>query len=144
MCIPVHFPWLPGYIDATSTILIVLSMTGIFPDRPRIVCVCVCVHECVATLQGQAGSWYSCTWKNIHRAVGTSGMPLFMGGGATHAASCASVCMSHVMALAPQHGTHRGTCPLARLSHHCPQQGVPTCLSTRGEQSWQDARNYII
>ena len=27
--------------------------------------------------------------------------------------------------------------------HHRLQQGVPTCLSTRGEQSQQDARNYI-
>ena len=31
-----------------------------------------------------------------------------------------------------------------RVSHHQhPQQGVPTSLSPRGEQSRQDARNYI-
>ena len=34
----------------------------------------------VATLQGQAGSWYLCRQKNIQGAVGMSGMPLFMGG----------------------------------------------------------------
>ena len=54
------------------------------------------------TIQGQAGSWYLCRWKNIHRPVGLSGMRLFMGGQATHAASCMSPCMSHIMALAPQ------------------------------------------
>ena len=100
-----------------------------------------CQTPCVATLQGQAGSWYLCRRRNIHRAIGMSGMPLFMGGRTTHAASCVSICMSHVMALAPQHVTHHGTCPLVCLSHcHCPQQGVPTCLSTRGEQSQKTAR----
>ena len=35
MCIPVHSPWLPGYIDVTWTILLdMLTMTGLFPDRP--------------------------------------------------------------------------------------------------------------
>ena len=34
----------------------------------------------VAPLQGQAGPWYLCRQKNIHGAVGMSGMPLFMGG----------------------------------------------------------------
>ena len=95
--------------------------------------------ECVATLQGQAGPWYSCRWKNIHGAVGMSGMPLFMGGRATHTVSCVSVCMSPVMTLAPQCGTHRGI-PFHVSHHHRPHQGVPTCLSARGEQSWQDAR----
>ena len=32
MCIPVHSPWLPGYIDVTQTIL-TLTMAGLFPDR---------------------------------------------------------------------------------------------------------------
>ena len=96
----------------------------------------------VATLQGQACPWYSCRQQNIHRAVGMSGMPLFTGGRATRAASCVSICMS-LTALALQHGTHCGSCPLACLSSS-PQQGVPTCVSTRGKQSWQDARNYII
>ena len=35
-CIPVHSPWLPGYIDFTRTILIILTMAGLFPDRPCI------------------------------------------------------------------------------------------------------------
>ena len=33
MHIPVPSPWLPGYIDVTKTILIILTMVGFFPDR---------------------------------------------------------------------------------------------------------------
>ena len=33
MCIPIHSPWLPGYIDITQTVLM-LTMAGIFPDKP--------------------------------------------------------------------------------------------------------------
>ena len=36
MCIPVHSPWLPGYIDATQTVLVMLTVAGLFLDRPRI------------------------------------------------------------------------------------------------------------
>ena len=43
--------------------------------------------NCVATLQGKAGAWYSCRQNNTHGAIGMSGMPLFMGGRAMHAAS---------------------------------------------------------
>ena len=32
---PVHSPWLPGYISIAQTVLIVLIMTGLFPDRTR-------------------------------------------------------------------------------------------------------------
>ena len=45
MCIPVHSPWLPSYIDVAQTILIIilylkcnnitLTMAGLFPDRPQ-------------------------------------------------------------------------------------------------------------
>ena len=35
MCIPVHSPWLPGYIDVAQTILIMLTMAGLFPDTPH-------------------------------------------------------------------------------------------------------------
>ena len=34
----------------------------------------------------------------------------------------ASICLSHVMALAPQHGTHLGTCPVACLPSSCPNR----------------------
>ena len=37
MCILVHSPWLPGYIDVTQTILIILTMVGLFPDRPCVI-----------------------------------------------------------------------------------------------------------
>ena len=87
----------------------------------------------VATLQGQAGSWYLCRQKNVHGAVGMSGMPFFTG----RRAMC--VCVSHVMAPAPQHGTHHGTCPLACLPSSLPPAGSPTCLSTRGKQSRKTA-----
>ena len=30
MCIPVHSPWLPGYIDVTQTVLVTLTMVGLF------------------------------------------------------------------------------------------------------------------
>ena len=35
MCIPVHSPWLPGYISVVQTILVALTMAGLFPDRQR-------------------------------------------------------------------------------------------------------------
>ena len=34
MRIPVHPPWLPGYIDVIQTILIILTMAGLFPTVP--------------------------------------------------------------------------------------------------------------
>ena len=33
MCIPVHSPWLPGYNDVMQTILVILTMAGLFLDR---------------------------------------------------------------------------------------------------------------
>ena len=36
MCIPAHCPWLPGYTDVAQTLLIILTMVGLFPDRPHI------------------------------------------------------------------------------------------------------------
>ena len=36
MHIPVCSPWLPGYMDVAQTILVILTMAGLFPDRPRI------------------------------------------------------------------------------------------------------------
>ena len=33
MHIPVHSPWLPGYIDVTQTILLMLTKIGLFLDR---------------------------------------------------------------------------------------------------------------
>ena len=34
MHISVHSPWLPGYIDVTQTVLVILTMAGLFLDRP--------------------------------------------------------------------------------------------------------------
>ena len=36
MHIPVLSPWLPGYTDVAQTILVILTMVGFFPNRPRI------------------------------------------------------------------------------------------------------------
>ena len=44
MCVPVHSPWLPGYISVMLTILIILTMAGLFPDRP---CMLVAQHVVV-------------------------------------------------------------------------------------------------
>ena len=32
--IPVHSPWLPDYIDVVQTILVILTIAGLFLDRP--------------------------------------------------------------------------------------------------------------
>ena len=32
--IPVHSPWLPGYISVAQIVLVTLTMAGLFPDRP--------------------------------------------------------------------------------------------------------------
>ena len=54
---------------------------------------------------------------------------IFIHGWATmHAASCVSVCVSHVGAPAPQRGTHSDTCPLACLSSSPPPAGSPYLL----------------
>ena len=37
MCMPVHSPGLPGYIDITQTVLIILTIAGVLLDRPCIV-----------------------------------------------------------------------------------------------------------
>ena len=37
MCIPVHFPWLPGYTGVVQTVLIILIVAGLRPDRPQYV-----------------------------------------------------------------------------------------------------------
>ena len=49
MHIPVHSPWLPGYINVAQTILIILTTAGFFPDRP-----------CRIPRSGIAGSHDSC------------------------------------------------------------------------------------
>ena len=36
MCIPVPSPWLPGYSGVVEILLVMLTMAGLFPYRPRI------------------------------------------------------------------------------------------------------------
>ena len=33
MCIPVHSPWLPGYINVARTVLVILTMAGLFSGQ---------------------------------------------------------------------------------------------------------------
>ena len=40
VCIPIHFPWLPGYINVMQTLFVVLTMAGLFTDRPHIYMYC--------------------------------------------------------------------------------------------------------
>ena len=35
MCIPVHSPWLPGYINVVQTVLIIPTIVGHFLDKPH-------------------------------------------------------------------------------------------------------------
>ena len=35
MCLVVHSPWLPGYLNVVQTILIILTMASLFLDRPH-------------------------------------------------------------------------------------------------------------
>ena len=60
MCVPVQPPWLPGYTDVAQTVLVILAMMGLFPDRPR-VCVCVCVCTRASVSIPVTGPWFQ-TW----------------------------------------------------------------------------------
>ena len=59
MCIPVHSPWLPGYIDVAQTILVILTMDGLFLDRRM--CTCVCVYGERENIDHR-GSLFLWTW----------------------------------------------------------------------------------
>ena len=68
MCIPVHSPCLPGYTDVTQTVLIILTMVGLFADRFHILLsknkfllipafIYVFILKCM-----EKGSFYTATW----------------------------------------------------------------------------------
>ena len=48
MCIPVHAPWLPGCINVLHTVLVTLTMSGLFLDRPCHLLNLQYVHSCTA------------------------------------------------------------------------------------------------
>ena len=56
-------------------------------------------------------------------------------------AVCLSACLMLWLVL-PSVAPIVAPVPLHVSHHHRPQQLVPTCVSSRGEQSQQDARNY--
>ena len=41
---PVHSAWLPGYIDVVQTILAILTMAGVFPDRIYILYIFIYIY----------------------------------------------------------------------------------------------------
>ena len=51
MCIPVHSPWLPGYINVAQTILIIFPMAGLFLDRCPMSIAIVLIKHLLETLQ---------------------------------------------------------------------------------------------
>ena len=55
MHIPVHSPWLPGYMDVAQTILIIITMVGLFLDNHPQTCVCVITWNMFISLQ-----WFFC------------------------------------------------------------------------------------
>ena len=61
MCIPVHSPWLPVYINVMQTIPVILTMAGLFPDIPLIlkkfVDMELSLHLSEALLSSQKLSW---------------------------------------------------------------------------------------
>ena len=66
MHIPVRCPWLPGYISVVQTILIILTMAGLFPDRPCynsvlltvVIMLCIRSQEHICFLTGSFMPFY--------------------------------------------------------------------------------------
>ena len=51
-------PWLPGYIDVMQTILVILTMAGLFPGKQVNVCVYVCVLMLLdLCTSSETGNW---------------------------------------------------------------------------------------
>ena len=47
MCVPVHSPWLLGYVNVVQTVLVILTMAGLFVDRPHLypyICLYLYIH----------------------------------------------------------------------------------------------------
>ena len=52
MCFPVPSPWLPGYIVVAHTVLVTLTMAGLFLDRP---CILVILKRKTDHVEGEKG-----------------------------------------------------------------------------------------
>ena len=65
MCFLVHSLWLPDYIDVTQTVLVILTMAGLFLDRPRTsreqTKTLICFGHCCIPKASVAGTEYSLT-----------------------------------------------------------------------------------
>ena len=65
MCIPIYSSWLPGYSNVTQTVLVILTMAGLFPDRP---CIgkWICWSNCVAPVHATWVLSLSCiSWPSV-------------------------------------------------------------------------------
>ena len=65
---PVQSPWLPGYIDVTWTILVTLTMAGLFPDRfhTRIYfSLCLSLSLSLSLCLLETGDLQSASWRSI-------------------------------------------------------------------------------
>ena len=62
MCIPVHFPWLPGYIDVAQTIFIMLTTAGLFSDR-------LCIYYFYITIKMSWGLILNQVHDNVPRIL---------------------------------------------------------------------------
>ena len=68
MHIPVHAPWLPGYIDVTQTVVVIRTMLGFF--WTDLVCVGVCMSACrMCECVTVCGSVYECLWLCVYECV---------------------------------------------------------------------------
>ena len=61
-CIPVHSPWLPGYINFAQTVLVTLPMAEIFLDRPCILIIALFIGV-YKKIKLKTPQWLS--WKNL-------------------------------------------------------------------------------
>ena len=66
MRIPVHSPWLPGYMNVVQTVLVSLTMAGLLPGRPHM---CVESHYYVYCVRVCVKSYYTCVYVGICRGT---------------------------------------------------------------------------
>ena len=59
----VHTPWLPGYVDVAQTVLVILTMVWLFPDRPCITD--VFIYWILFRLKVNGLLKASCSWQMI-------------------------------------------------------------------------------
>ena len=87
---PVHSPWLPGYINVVQTILIILTMAGLFLDRPH--CICLLLKTLYSADNQSIHEEFTCICNSTQ---------------CTQMQSSLNICMSKII---PTSNPSRGTC----------------------------------